>query len=601
MKDDIIKDYKRRAECAREEVNKFLGLINNFSWLRLALLILFIAAISFAIKFDEILIVIISIIILIPCFGLLVARQSKFESLKNYFTQLEMVNENEIRNIESHANIYSDGKRFINDIHYYTSDLDIFGTESLFQLINRCASTMGCEKLAGWLSSPQKNETILCRQEAIKEIASMNNWKLDIQARLLFSNKKGHDLSRQLFKYLETPLNLSGELWLKKYIKIAPFLMLSAITIACFYPALTPFVILIGLINLGIVNSKSQYIKKADLISGEIGSILAKYSVVFNKIEDQQWKSAYCFQMVKCIKEFQTSIKIKELSSLIDKLNYRLNFVVGNFLNLFFLWEIRQIILIDCWRKNNNKNFEIAFDFVAEYESLISLAGLHINNPCWCFPEITEGQGYTLSAVDIGHPLIKEDHRITNNYELNDIFKIDIITGSNMAGKSTFLRTIGINTVLALCGAPVCAGKMCVSVITILTYMRIKDSLKEGTSTFKAEMERLQMLLNAIESGQKVFFLIDEILRGTNSVDKYLGSKAVITRLINKKAVGMVATHDLQIAGMEKIYPDYIRNFYFDIQVKNGEMIFDYKLKNGECKTFNATLLLKQIGIEIDV
>ncbi|WP_394333386.1 MutS-related protein [Mucilaginibacter pedocola] len=187
---------------------------------------------------------------------------------------------------------------------------------------------------------------------------------------------------------------------------------------------------------------------------------------------------------------------------------------------------------------------------------------------------------------------------MANDYELNDALHIDIITGSNMAGKSTFLRTIGINAVLALAGAKVCASAMQVSVVTIVSYMRIKDNLNESTSTFKAELDRLQMLLAAVENEERVFFLIDEMLRGTNSVDKYLGSKAVIEQLIAKKGVGMVATHDLQIARLEDKYPAYVRNYYFDIQIINGEMLFDYKLKYGECKTFNASLLLKQIGIE---
>jgi DNA mismatch repair ATPase MutS len=159
---------------------------------------------------------------------------------------------------------------------------------------------------------------------------------------------------------------------------------------------------------------------------------------------------------------------------------------------------------------------------------------------------------------------------------------------------------LGINTVLALCGAPVCAQTMRVSVITIISYMRIKDSLNESTSTFKAELDRLQMLLAAVDGETKVYFLIDEMLRGTNSVDKYKGSKAVIEQLIKKKGVGLVATHDLQIAQLEQKYPDYVRNFYFDIQVLDGEMLFDYKIKHGECKTFNASLLLKQIGIDVD-
>ncbi len=274
--------------------------------------------------------------------------------------------------------------------------------------------------------------------------------------------------------------------------------------------------------------------------------------------------------------------------------------VVKVVLNIFFIWDIRQVIAIEKWKKSNHQNLETAFDIIAEFEALISLASIHINNPEWCFPKIAEGSNYTLIANDLAHPLISNKKRIENDYELNNKLNIDIITGSNMAGKSTFLRTIGINTVLALCGGPVCASEMQVSVMKIITYMRIKDSLNESTSTFKAELDRLQMLLAAVEGEQKVFFLIDEMLRGTNSVDKYLGSKAVIERLIKKKAVGMVATHDLQIAQLEVGHPDYVRNFYFDIQVKDAEMLFDYKIKHGECKTFNASLLLKQIGIDVD-
>ena len=257
------------------------------------------------------------------------------------------------------------------------------------------------------------------------------------------------------------------------------------------------------------------------------------------------------------------------------------------------------MIAIENWKRQNRDDIETAFDVIAEFEALISIGSLAINYPDWCYPQIADGEGYTVTAKNLAHPLINEHYRVANDYELNNAFNIDIITGSNMAGKSTFLRTIGINTVLALCGAPVCAGEMQVSVITIISYMRIKDSLNESTSTFKAELDRLQMLLAAVSNEPKVFFLIDEMLRGTNSVDKYLGSKAVIEQLISKKGVGMVATHDLQIAQLEQKYPDYVRNFYFDIQVIDGEMLFDYKIKHGECKTFNASLLLKQIGIDV--
>ncbi|MEO8795429.1 MAG: DNA mismatch repair protein MutS, partial [Daejeonella sp.] len=206
----------------------------------------------------------------------------------------------------------------------------------------------------------------------------------------------------------------------------------------------------------------------------------------------------------------------------------------------------------------------------------------------------------TLSATEIGHPLINEKQRVANNFSLNNELKIDIVTGSNMAGKSTFLRTLGINSVLALCGSVVCATDMKITPMLIFSYMRIKDSLNENTSTFKAELNRLKLLLDKLSEDSKLYFLIDEMLRGTNSVDKYRGSKAIIEKLIQQKAVGMVATHDLQIAHMEKDHPDYIRNFHFDIEIKKGEMYFDYKLRSGECKTFNASVLLQNLGINVE-
>jgi DNA mismatch repair ATPase MutS len=357
----------------------------------------------------------------------------------------------------------------------------------------------------------------------------------------------------------------------------------------------------VAIFNMSVLVFKGSHLIKSGFTADKIGGVLAKYAIVFNVIEAEQWQSAECVDLAQSLKTSNTSKTIAALSKLINQLSYSSIMIVGFILNVFLLWAIKIVLSIEDWKRDNTQNLEEAFNTIAEFEALVSLSSLAINYPEWCYPAIAdEKPGYILIAKNLAHPLINSQKRIENNYSLNNAFKIDIITGSNMAGKSTFLRTIGINTVLALCGAPVCADEMKVSVMTIISYMRIKDSLNESTSTFKAELDRLQMLLAAVESEHKVFFLIDEMLRGTNSVDKYLGSKAVIEQLISKKAVGMVATHDLQIAELEKKYSDYVRNFYFDIQVKNGEMLFDYKIKDGECKTFNASLLLKQIGINIE-
>ncbi|HEY2583618.1 MAG TPA: DNA mismatch repair protein MutS [Mucilaginibacter sp.] len=597
---NIINDYRQRITLAQQEADKYKKLANIYSLLRLVIFALIILAVYFAIVRDDFTILATTFVVLLFGFMWLVSRQGQFERQKQYFLNLKTVNENEIASILNNDNIYNNGTKFSSEKHYYSADLDIFGYASLFQLVNRSATSTGNLKVANWLDAPAGKETILLRQNGVKEISAKNDWKLEMQALLLFANKEELNQLQNLFKYLRIPLNLPGEKWLSVYAKIAPFVLLAAMLLAYFYPVLKIIPVLIGLGNLGIIFSKTLYIKKADLIAGKIGTTLNNYAIAFEKIELEKWQSAYCAGLLKRLETGRTSQKIKELSILINKLNYHLNIIVGFVLNLFLLWDIRQIIAIENWKRDNQQNLGDAFDVIAEFEALVSLASLHINYPEWCFPEIAEGAGYTLTANGLAHPLIDTKKRIENDYELNDTHKIDIITGSNMAGKSTFLRTAGINTVLALCGAPVCAIKMKVSVMTIISYMRIKDSLNESTSTFKAELDRLQMLLAAVEKDNKVFFLIDEMLRGTNSVDKYLGSKAVIKQLIGKNAVGMVATHDLQIAELEKSYPDYVRNFYFDIQVKDGEMLFDYKLKHGECKTFNASILLKQIGINID-
>ena len=600
MEQDIINDYNLRISAANAEVNKYKKLINIYSFLRLGLIGLLVISIYFGNTQNNFTIIAVTFVIVLFSFVWLVSKQSSFEDEKKYFENLVKVNENEINSILYHTNMYDNGAAFGNDKHFYSADLDIFGGSSLYQFINRTATSAGNNKLGEWLNAPSEQNTVLSRQNAVKEIASKPDWKADMQARLLFANSKDAIQLNTLFAYLKLPLDIPGEKWLSVYIKIAPLLLSAAIVASIYFSPLTFVAVGLAVLNLLILNSKAEIMRKSASIADKIGRVLANYSVVLKVIEAEKWQSAKCAELNQKLNNGQTNKSIEDLAKLINKLGYNLIMIVNFVLNVFFLWSLKQIIAIENWKRDNKQDIETAFDVIAELEALISLSSLAINYAKWCFPQIADGDAYTITAENIAHPLISNKYSVTNNYELNDAFKIDIITGSNMAGKSTFLRTIGINTVLALSGAPVCADNMTLSVITIVSYMRIKDSLNESTSTFKAELDRLQMLLAAVENEPKVFFLIDEMLRGTNSVDKYLGSKAVIEQLISKKGVGMVATHDLQIAELEQKHPDYIRNFYFDIQVVNGEMLFDYKMKHGECKTFNASLLLKQIGIDVD-
>lgn len=599
MNQHILSHYHEAASQAAAEAVKFKKKADTYSLTRLVVFAVLIAGVCAGIMANSFTLIALITVLCLAIFAWLVSQQSGFERERDYYLSLSKVNQNEIESIKSKGNLYSNGAEFQDEKHFYISDLDIFGNASLFQLINRAATAPGNRKLANWLSAPANKETILLRQEAVKELSAKKNWKAEMQTLLLFANTANRDELAKLITYLDNPVDIPGERWLKKYFNIAPFVMAAVVTLAFFLGEFKIIAVLIGILHGQFVLSRQKHVRKAELIVGKIGTTLAAYARAFKKAEDEQWQSTYCQSMSAQLKEKQTSLQIKELSRLVNNFNARLNMLVGTVLNLFFLWDLKQIIAIEDWKRNNRQNLEDAFEVIAGFEALMSIAGLHINYPEWAMPQIAGGDGYTLSATQLAHPLINEGKRVANTYELLNTHKVDIITGSNMAGKSTFLRTIGINTVLALSGAPVCAKAMEVSVINIISYMRIKDSLNESTSTFKAELDRLQMLLGAVETAPKVFFLIDEMLRGTNSVDKYLGSKAVIEQLIAKKAVGMVATHDLQIAQLEKKYPDYVRNYYFDIQVIDGEMLFDYKLKHGECKTFNASLLLKRIGIEV--
>jgi DNA mismatch repair ATPase MutS len=598
MQEQIINYHKAQLIESELEIKRLDRQINIYSFLRLFALAFALIIFYQCIKYEQIWLSILTVLLFILGFSWLVSKQNAFQKLKKYFLALSDVHANELNSIDRKGNLYSDGSKFADDLHPYSSDLDIFGKSSLFEMINRCATAPGNKILASWLSEPSSPSSIRERQEALVELNSKLKWKHHFQAVLLFANSTSEDKVKDLFRYLDAKAEDSPS-WIKSYVKIIPWLFLSLSIAAFFLPYLSLALIFIIVFNFFLTQSFNARIQKTDSIIGKMSDILNYFSEAIAAIKNEQWATTLTNNLAS---EFQSNDKakfseqIRFFSLLISHLTLGLT-SIGILLNTTILWNIRQIFAIESWKMQNHANLKHAFELIANFEALISLSSLNTNNPDWCFATIHEGEFYTFNAIEIGHPLIASQIRVANNYSLKDELKIDIITGSNMAGKSTFLRTLGINTVLALSGAPSCAKELTLSKMLVFSYMRIRDSLNESTSTFKAELDRLQALLKILEGSGKVFFLIDEMLRGTNSIDKYLGSKAVIERLIAQNGVGIVATHDLQIADLEEKYPNYIRNFYFDIQVEGEDMNFDYKLKDGACKTFNASLLLKRIGI----
>ncbi|KQN38408.1 DNA mismatch repair protein MutS [Pedobacter sp. Leaf41] len=597
----IISGYSQKINEVTTKIETTKKLIDQLSLVRIGL---FLAEILFFVLLlnsaDDNSRTLIQFALLLPVIGFVfvVRKQARLDREIDYQKQLLWVYQNEWNQLNGKPNGYEDGKVFESESHPFSSDLDIFGRASLFSLVNRCYTKTGKDLLAERLSHKSTKAEILARQEAIKEVQEKIEETFDFRANLHGHNiEKIEQIKTQLAGDLGLQLAFVRKKLLRVYVAVAPYITFGLVLSSIFIGGLSGNILgLFVFIHLGINIFLNSKINLVFYSFGGGSGLLNSYAEAIKWTENQPWKSSYILQLFTS--KIPISKEIKTLSKVIQKFDARLNLIVGGFLNGLFLWDLQCCISLDKWYQSSSKDVISALNHLGDFEEIISLATLAYNQPAWVFPSIDEG--FQLSGTEIGHPLIAVERRVNNDFYLEAKPTVDIVTGSNMAGKSTFLRTLGINMVLAYAGGPVCARSLQLSVFSINTYMRIKDSLNESTSTFKAELNRLKMILKNIEQDKNTFVLIDEMLRGTNSKDKYLGSKVFVEKLIAEKTPGLFATHDLQLADLKEDHPTALRNFHFDIQIINGEMEFDYKLKQGPCSTFNAAILLKQIGLSLD-
>jgi len=598
---EIIADYDQKIKQVTADIAQIKKIIDQLSLVRIGL---FLAEILFFVlllqSVDDDLRTLIQLGLLAPiiAFAFVVRRQSKLDLEIDYKKQLLWVYQNEWNVLTGMANGYDHGKAFESELHPYTADLDIFGSASLFALINRCSTKSGNNLLAKNFSEKHTRDKILLRQEAIKEITDKIAETYSFRANLHgYDPDKIEQIKIQLKHQLGAQLEFVKSNFLRFYVKLVPYISVGLILAALLIStAFWKILALLFVIHTGWNVLLGSKISKVFYTFGGSSNLLNGYASAILWTENQSWKSSYTLSLLDS--KIPVSKEIRGLSKIIQNFDARLNILVGGILNALLLWDLKCCISLDIWYKSSSKDVISALDHLGDFEELISLATTAYNQPDWVFPVIT-GQ-FALATTHIGHPLINEQVRVDNDFHLEAKPTVDIVTGSNMAGKSTFLRTLGINMILAYTGAPVCAKTMQLSVFSINTYMRIKDSLNESTSTFKAELNRLKMILDNVVKDKDTFVLIDEMLRGTNSRDKYLGSKVFIQKLITEKTPALFATHDLQLADLIIDHPETVRNFHFDIQITEGEMKFDYLLKHGPCKTFNAAILLKEIGLTLD-
>lgn len=512
---------------------------------------------------------------------------------------LIQINEEELQALDHRFHFRDSGSQFAPAEHAYANDLDLFGTASLFQWLSRCYTEQGKQLLAGNLLHPLPVLEIQMRQQAIKELASLIAWRQQWQAFAQQSplTAKSEKKLREWLAEKETHFLSAGwKVGILLYSALASGSAVAAI-IGLIPPAVfsTLFLLFLVLSLVLSINTIRPYIQ----LNGVIKEA-ATLEALVNWLEKGRFQATHLQQLQQGLHAANGSAgkEIKALKTILDRFDLRKSIIGFIFLNPFLLWDVRQMIALNQWRTRNRAFLKHWFASIAEMEVLHTLATVHFNHPGWCFAQFAP-EHFTFEGLQIGHPLLPEHQRVTNDFSLRGMAKVDLITGSNMAGKSTFLRSLGVNTMLAHMGAPVCASRLTLSPVQVISSMRIADNLAENTSTFYAELKKLRTIIERVKEHQKLFILLDEILRGTNSYDRHKGAAALIHQLIREEAVVVIATHDVELAQLEATYPQSITNYHFDVEIEGEELYFDYKLKHGVCKSLNASLLMKKIGIDL--
>ncbi len=527
---------------------------------------------------------------------------------------MQRINEFEMRREASNLEEFDTGQKFLDQNHPYTSDLDIFGQHSIFQLINRTTTESGRILLSKWLSEPAPKQEIIDRQKAIKELTERFEWRQDFQASgMHFENKKS-DFSK-LLGWVDAP----AELLENRLAYTAFAIVLALLSLLASYFALINldadnwYVYTLGLVAVLFVNY--LVLRKVEAIADTIVltsqkniNTLRSYQALINKVEGESFESEKLMQLKSVLSknEYSASKEIEKICQLLDFSQQRgINKIKmpikGNpfytLLNSFLLVDIHLIIGTEKWKAKNKTFLKSWADLVSQFEVINSFAGFCYSNPSFAFPQIVEKNNY-FHFESLGHPLINSSKRICNDFGSAGHGDIVMVTGSNMGGKSTFLRTVGVNLVLALAGAPCCATSAEVSILKLFTSMRTQDNLKAGISSFYAELNRIEKMLKLIESSPNIYFLLDEIFKGTNSEDRHKGGFSLINQISKLKASGIIATHDIELAklsGNKKL----VKNYSFNSEIKDKSMIFSYELEPKICHDFNASELMKRSGIDI--
>lgn len=588
--------YTERLSLTAGQLQQVKKQIFRISILRLALFIAGIAGLYFFFNQTTLLIICICLTFL-PLF-ILVKIHNRFFIRKEWLETQARIIQEELQALSGDYSSFEDGKEYVNPEHPYSFDLDIFGRRSLFQSINRTCTFFGKNRLAKWLQNHLHEKTsIEKRQEMVREISEHTLFREQFRVAGLVHHGQSSD-GEKIQAWSQSPAQYLHAGWVKAFIWGVPVInSLLLITSLAGWTSFSWLGLSFGIflvLSFGIIK-RATYIQET---YGKQLKSLNGYARLIAQAKAENWKSAGMQELMERFNlNSQSPIQaLQQLSKELDRLDLRNNQFLYVLLEGSIFFQLQEIVRIERWKVRYGQHISEWLETVGELDALCSLGTFAYNHPQYTYPELTE-KPFCFLATQMGHPLMPASQCVKNDATIPSRPFFLIITGANMAGKSTYLRTIGVNYLLACIGAPVCCERLKLYPNQLITSLRTSDSLSDNESYFFAELKRLKRIIDLLNQGQQLFIILDEILKGTNSMDKQKGSFDLIRQFMQMKANGIIATHDLLLGSLIKQFPEEIRNYCFEADIKDNELTFSYKLREGVAQNMNACFLMKKMGI----
>ena len=592
--------YCKNLSDTKLNLNKVNKTILYISIIRILLFVGFISTIIALWNYSAQTIITGACCTLIP-FLIMIKVHNRFFLRKQWLEVKADILNKELKGLQNDYSDFDDGKEFTDAEHLYSFDLDIFGRKSLFQAINRTCTAIGKNTLAVWMRYHLRDrKDIEKRQECVKELALKNDFRLKFAITGMINSSNNSD-DCDIRKWAETESTLSKSTWSKLLIWAVP--SINIILLLCGLTNLIPMSWFGLTFSLFVILSFSV-IKRATVLQEEYGKklkVLSTYARLITLAQNEKWNTEGIKDIIKKL-EINGKSPAEALNALtkeLDRLDLRNNQILYVVLEGSMFFQLRQMIRIETWKDKYGKYLSEWLEAVGKIDALCSLGTFAYNHPNYRYAEITDTP-FCYEAEELGHPLMPEGQCVKNDVLIPSRPYFLIITGANMAGKSTYLRTIGVNYLLACIGAPSCCKKMTVYPSQLVTSLRTSDSLSDNESYFFAELKRLKRIIEMLDDGMELFIILDEILKGTNSTDKQKGSFNLIRQFMSLKANGIIATHDLLLGELAKSFPEQIKNYCFEADIKNNELYFSYKVREGIAQNMNACFLMKKMGIVIE-